>query len=62
MGDISRIDLPGQTNVSPLVLCDRLISLAQEADRGGFVIAAEHLLDLASEVLDWPSGPGGWSH
>jgi len=60
MSDLSRIEPAGRYNVSPLVLCDRLISLAQEADRGGYVVAAEHLLDLASEVLDWPSGPRAW--
>jgi hypothetical protein len=61
MGDFSRIDPSSRYNVSPLILCDRLLSLAQEADQGGFVVAAEHLLDLASEVLEWPSGPPVWS-
>lgn len=56
MGRVSRIEPSGKDTVSPLVLCDRLISLAQEADRGGFVVAAKHLLYLASKVLDRPSG------
>ncbi|WP_162530744.1 hypothetical protein [Rhodovastum atsumiense] len=37
---------------SPLVLCDRLLALAQDADRAGFAITAEHLLHLAHEVFD----------
>ncbi len=37
---------------SPLMLCDRLLSLAQEADRAGFAIIAEHLLHLAHSVLE----------
>lgn len=37
---------------SPLVLCDRLLTLAQDADRAGFAITAEHLLQLAHTVLE----------
>ncbi len=37
---------------SPLVLCDRLLSLAQDADRAGYVTTAEHLLHLAQSVFD----------
>jgi hypothetical protein len=37
--------------VSPLILCDRLLTLAKDADRAGMRFAAEHLPDLASEVL-----------
>lgn len=37
---------------SPLVLSDRLLTLAEDADRAGLHEAAEHLLELASEVLD----------
>ncbi len=39
---------------SPLVLCDRLLTLAQDADRAGFIITAEHLLHLAHVVFDEP--------
>lgn len=39
---------------SPLMLCDRLIGLAQEADRAGFMKTAEHLVFLAHSVLDEP--------
>jgi hypothetical protein len=38
--------------MSPLVLCDRLLSLAQDADRAGLRGAAEHLLELADVVLE----------
>lgn len=41
--------------VSPLMLSDRLLRLAEEVDGAGFRDAAEHLLDLASEVLDTPT-------
>lgn len=37
---------------SPLILCDRLLALAQDADRAGYAITAEHLLHLAHVVLD----------
>ena len=37
---------------SPLLLSDRLLTLAQDADRAGYRIAAEHLLLLATEVLE----------
>lgn len=38
--------------VSPLVLADRLISLAQEADRAGYSDAAVWMLGLAYAVFD----------
>lgn len=40
------------TQVSPLVLSDRLISLAQAADRAGYIETAEHLVELACSVFD----------
>lgn len=46
--------------ISPLMLSDRLLSLAQDADRAGFRGAAEHLLGLASDVLE--PAPAGLSH
>ena len=53
VGHIERVE-PRAQIVSPLTLCDRLISLAQDAERAGYVVAAEHLLYLASSVLDAP--------
>ncbi len=38
--------------VSPLVLADRLISLAQDADRAGYAQSASRLLGLAYAVFD----------
>jgi len=38
--------------ISPLMLSDHLLRLAEEADSAGFRGAAEYLLDLASDVLD----------
>jgi hypothetical protein len=37
---------------SPLVLCDRLISLAQDADRAGLTITAAHLVGLIDEIFE----------
>jgi hypothetical protein len=38
--------------VSPLTLSDRLLSLAQDADRAGFSGTAARLLGLAHSVFD----------
>ena len=43
-----------QTAFSPLMLSDRLLTLAQDADRAGYRLAAENLLFLAQEVLEQP--------
>lgn len=43
---------PRPTPPSPLVLCDRLLTLAQDADRAGFTVTAEHLLHLADSVFE----------
>ena len=37
---------------SPLVLADRLLSLAQDADHAGYVAAASNLVGLALAVFD----------
>ena len=37
---------------SPLMLCDHLLTLAQEADRAGYAVTAEHLLELAHTVFE----------
>ena len=51
---MTRIIPQSQPAFSPLLLSDRLLTLAEDADRAGYRIAAEHLLSLASEVLDQP--------
>lgn len=38
--------------VSPLVVADRLIGLAKELDRAGFLDVASGLIDLMFTVLD----------
>jgi len=43
---------PAANKVSPLVLADRLLSLAQDADRAGFTRPAERLLRLAYAVCN----------
>jgi hypothetical protein len=37
---------------SELVLSDRLITLAEDADRAGYTTTAERLLELACSVFD----------
>ena len=41
-------------SVSPMLIADRLITLAQEADRAGFHTAASSLVTLMYSVLDEP--------
>jgi hypothetical protein len=41
-----------EVTVNELVLSDRLIALAQDADRAGYTDTAEHLLTLACSVFD----------
>ena len=43
---------PPSLSVSPLMLADRLLTLAQDADRAGFFKPAERLLRLAYAVCD----------
>ncbi len=45
---------------SRLVLCDRLLALAEVADRAGCAVTAEHLLALAHTVFD--DGEAGRPH
>ena len=39
---------------SPLLLCDHLIALAQEADRAGYPNTAGHLVALVDGMFDEP--------
>jgi hypothetical protein len=48
--------LPENIPVSPLVLSDRLIALAEAADRAGFLSVAARLVRLASTVLEVSRG------
>jgi hypothetical protein len=41
-----------EASMSPLVLCDRLLTLAQDADRAGLRRAAESLLEVVGAVLE----------
>jgi hypothetical protein len=43
---------PGAEKVSPLVLADKLLSLAQDADRAGYARPAERLLRLAYAICN----------
>jgi hypothetical protein len=48
---VTTCTMPTSFAVSPLLICDRLLTLAQDAERAGLRGAAQHLLDLVSEVL-----------
>ena len=54
MSYVSQFEPASPLPFSPLVLSDRLLTLAQDADQAGFRGTAEHLLNLASKVLDKP--------
>ena len=41
-----------RASVSELVLSDRLIALAEDADRAGYTATAERLITLACSVFD----------
>ncbi|MEJ1975175.1 MAG: hypothetical protein WDN49_03060 [Acetobacteraceae bacterium] len=43
---------PARVPVSALVLADRLLSLAQDADRAGFSDSAQRIVGLVYAVLD----------
>ena len=43
--------VPASPPVSPLVLCDRLISLAEDAERAGYKTTAGHLVELIEEMF-----------
>lgn len=46
----------GCAQFSPLVMADRLLTLAQEADRAGYHDSAARLLGVMYEVLDDTAG------
>jgi len=54
MNYFNRIAVPTPPEGNPLSLSERLVSLALDADRAGFCVATEHLLHLATQVLDEP--------
>ena len=46
---------PAHRPASPLMLADRLITLAQDADLAGFRAMASDLIDLAFRTLEQPA-------
>jgi hypothetical protein len=40
--------------ISALILCDRLIQVAQDADRAGYSQTASHLVALVDHMFDGP--------
>ena len=53
--DMLALNAAAPPPVSPLVLADRLLSLAQDAERAGFAKPAERMLRLAFAV--WNEKP-----
>jgi hypothetical protein len=51
MLQLQAIEIP-KVVPSPLMLCDRLLTLAQDADRAGYAVTAGHLLELAHTVFE----------
>ena len=52
-------DQPAQAlgaQMSALVIADRLLTLAQDAERAGLMDAADHLVRLAHDVFDEEAG------
>ncbi len=45
---------PQPAGPSPLLLCDKLITLAQQADRAGYPITAHHLALLVETMFEEP--------
>ncbi|MCW3475879.1 hypothetical protein [Limobrevibacterium gyesilva] len=48
---------PAACATSPLLICDRLISLAQAADRAGYAATADHLVRLAHTMFNETDRP-----
>ena len=52
MNQVSRVVPSRSAGISPLVLSDRLLTLAEEAYAAGYQAAAQRLVRLAFSVLD----------
>ena len=52
----THFDPSRKPTISELVLSDRLIALAEDADRAGYTDTAEHLVTLACSVFDEAPG------
>jgi hypothetical protein len=49
---ISESAMPPTTPLSPMSLCDRLITLAKDADSAGYQVTADQLVRLAITIFD----------
>jgi len=56
MTQLSRADAPAAA-ASPLILSDRLLTLAEDAGRAGFQVTADRLVRLAYRVFDEAKKP-----
>ena len=56
MMHLTATQVPGKPVVSELILSDRLIALAEDADRACYTTTAERLLTLACSVFDEAPG------
>jgi len=52
---ITHINRRQRSGTDPLLLAERLINLAADADEAGFPVASEHLIHLADQMLDRPA-------
>ncbi len=54
MNNINEIPVLASSQANLLTLSERLRTLAHDTDRAGLGVASEHLLHLASQVLEQP--------
>ena len=54
MNNINEIPVLASSQTNLLSLSERLRTLAHDTDRAGLGVASEHLLHLASQVLEQP--------
>jgi hypothetical protein len=60
MSDLATPASPAiDVTASPLVLCDRLIALARQADSAGYPATASQLVQLAHTMFDDKTAPAG---
>jgi len=51
---VSSVHRTAPAKVSPLILCERLIQVAQDADRAGYQDTAAHLVTLVDRMFEPP--------
>jgi hypothetical protein len=54
MNNINEIPVLALSQANLVSISERLLTLARDTDRAGLGVASEHLLHLASQVLEQP--------